>query len=221
MSFATVDELPISSGTLTVPRIGRPIAELQLAANRLLLAGESVQMRFADGTTYRMVVRRSGVRGGLVEALLVGGADRLNAWLPSRDYQGVPAALVVQDLLREAGEAAGLLELPTVFTRWVRRAGPAHEALLHVMARLPDRAWRIRADGRVWAGLEAWPAGPEGVVVEAAPARGWYDLLPLPSLEPGVLLTAQLNGEQRLLGRVERVVHQIGPRLRTAVYTGG
>lgn len=222
MSYLQFNQTPVASGLLTIPRVGRPTAELLLAGDRPPDPGSRALLRFEDGTAYQMTVRQSGLRNGFVEVLLVGGADKMQANLPSKDYQGVPASLVVRDLLIEAGETPGHIDLPTVLVRWVRMAGPAHAALHHVMARLPERAWRILPDGTVWAGAEAWPEGPaNAVVADSAPARGWYSLLPLPQLQPGVVLRALIEGEQRTLGRVERVVQQIGAKLRTAVYVGG
>jgi hypothetical protein len=222
MSYLKLDQSDVSSGIVTIPRTGRPTAELLLATDQVPAPGKRVYLRFEDGTTYHMTVRASGPRNGFAEVLLVGGADGLGRLLPPKDYQGVPASLVVRDLFNEAGEIPGDIDLPTVFVRWQRMAGPAYSALAQVMARLPDKNWRVLPDGTVWAGKETWPAGPTGAVVaESAPVRGWYALLPLPALQPGVMLEALVEGQTRALGRVERVIHQIGARLRTAVYVGG
>lgn len=221
MSFLFANDIPVSSGIITIPRIGRPLAELRLGEEALEI-GEAVTLRFEDGTTYRTTVRRGGPSAGITEVFLVGGYDGLSKILPPKDYEGVPAALVVRDLLTEAGEQPGELDLPTVFVRWARRGGTAAEALKAVMARLPDRVWRVLPDGTTWAGAEAWPQGPEGAVVaDAAPQRGWFSLLPMPALRPGVVLRGLWDGQVRELGRVERVIHQIGAKLRTAVYVGG
>lgn len=222
MSYLTANNIPVSGGIFTIPRIGRPLAELRLGAEIELESGAAVTLRFAAGTTYRTTVRWSGPSAGMTEVLLVGGYDGLPKILPPKDYQGVPASLVVRDLLYEAGEQPGELDLPTVFVRWIRRSGSAAEALRAVMERLPDRAWRVLPAGNTWAGPEAWPQGPEGAVVaEAAPQRGWYSLMPMPALRPGVVLSALWEGSPREVGRVERIIHQIGARLRTAIYTGG
>lgn len=222
MSYLTANNIPVSSGLMTIPRIGRPLAELRLGEAAELAPGEAVTLRFEDGSTYRTTVRRSGPSAGATEVFLVGGYDGLSSILPPKDYQGVPASLVVRDLLTEAGEQPGELDLPTVFVRWIRRGGPASEALKAVMERLPERAWRILPDGTTWAGTEPWPQGPEGAVVaEAAPQRGWFSLLPMPALRPGIVLKGLWEGQVRDIGRVERVIHQIGAKLRTAVYTGG
>lgn len=222
MSYLTANNIPVSSGMITIPRIGRPLAELRLGEVASLAPGEAVILRFEDGTTYRTTVRRSGPSAGATEVFLVGGYDGLSKNLPAKDYQGVPASLVVRDLLVEAGEQPGELDLPTVFVRWIRRSGPASEALKAVMERLPDRAWRLLPDGTTWAGPDAWPQGPEGAVVaEAAPQRGWFSLLPMPPLQPGVVLKGLWEGQVREIGRVERVIHSIGAMLRTVIYTGG
>lgn len=222
MSYLTANSIPVSSGVVTIPRIGRPLAELRLGEEAALETGQAVTLRFEDGTTYRTTVRRSGPGAGTTEVFLVGGSDGLSKILPPKDYQGVPASLVVRDLLTEAGEQPGELDMPTVFVRWARRGGTAAEALKAVMARLPDRAWRVLPDGTFWAGNETWPQGPDGAVVaEAAPQRGWFSLLPMPALRPGVVLRGFWEGQVREMGRVERVIHQIGAKLRTAVYVGG
>lgn len=222
MSYLTANGIPVSSGVVTIPRIGRFLAELRLGEEAALETGQAVTLRFEDGTTYRTTVRRSGPGAGTTEVFAVGGYDGLSKILPPKDYQGVPASLIVRDLLTEAGEQPGELDLPTVFVRWARRGGPAAEALKAVMARLPDRAWRVLPDGTFWAGNETWPQGPDGAVVaEAAPQRGWFSLLPMPALRPGVMLRGFWEGQVREMGRVERVIHQVGAKLRTAVYTGG
>jgi hypothetical protein len=145
------------------------------------------------------------------------GAGRMAKNLPSRYYEGIPAATVARDLLTEAGEAIESIDLPGTLPRYVRRAAPAHEQLAALLAGT-GRIWRVMPNGKIWIGVDSFPSKGPLEVVRAYPEAQRYTLNLTPELLPGVRLTGYIDGVEQPLGRVERVVHRVGERLHTEVW---
>lgn len=213
MAYMEANGLAVVVGTLTIPRLGRAVAELRLSAaadKAPIKAGDKVQLTFEDGTTYQMSAERAGADRGLWRVRLVGGAGGLSKVVKPKYYQGIPAATALKDLLTEAGEEAGAVDLPGSLNYWTRRQGPAGEAIRALFLKFPTRAWRIEKDGKLWAGVEAWPAGPEVSVIAHDAIAGSYMLRSEPTLTPGV--------ECEAIGKVGRVLHRIGEKVRTEAW---
>lgn len=213
MAYLEANGIAVVDGALSLPAVGRAVAELRLAspaAEEAIRKGGAVTLTFQDGTTYEMGCLRAGEERGLLRVRLAAGKGKLGAVIPPKFYEGAPATVVFKDVLSEAGELAGDLDLPGTLPAWARREGPAFEAIRAFFIEYPTRAWRVMPDGRVWAGVPTWEAGPEVRIVERDPGRARYVLGHLPSLQPGVTLEG--------IGQVDRVIQHIGKRLRTEVY---
>jgi hypothetical protein len=215
MAFCKLNDFAVIAGAITLPLVGRPTAEMRIdapAGEGAPVAGDAVTVKFEDGTTYKMAVARAGDDNGLTRVLLVGGAGGLGKPIKPRFYGPIPTNVVMGDIITDAGETAGQLDLPGKLPMWTRTEGPAVTAIQALFLQLDGRSWRILADGTVWAGVEAWPAGPPVQVLEQRSAAGAYVLEAVPSLVPGVTLAE--------LGQVVRVVHTIGPQLRAEAWIG-
>lgn len=216
MAYLTANGFAASEGVLTIPRLGRAVGEFLLsvpASDSPIAKGAAVALKFQDGTTYQMAAERVGAERGLVRVLLVGGAGGLSKVLKPKFYEDAPATTVAKDVFTEAGEEPGDLDLPGSLKAWVRREGSAYQALRALLLEYPKRAWRIQPDGKAWIGVETWPVGPEVRIIEARPARGSILLEASPSLMPALDVPA--------VGKVGRVVHQVGAQIQTEVYVDG
>jgi hypothetical protein len=213
MAYLTANGVAVSEGRLTLPLVGRGVASLSLEPTDVAFAqGDPVELTFDGSITYRMAVQRVGLEHGSPRLLLVAGAGGLSKVLAPKAYAAnVAGATVVRDVLREAGEAAGDVDVPGSFVHWVRGRAPAYASLDALMATWSDRAWRVKRDGKVWVGRDAWPAGPAVVVTERRALAGAAVLEVAPALEPGVELAE--------LGRVVRVVHDVSKARKTEVWT--
>lgn len=223
MAYLTMDQTPVSTGTVTLPQTGRLVADLHLAATSAPPGRDTpVTLTFQGGQAYRCAVERANPQGGFHMVRLVGGTGGLSKDIPEKFYAGVEKKQVLLDILSECGETAGDVQLPGTLPYWVRPAGPAHEALRALMAQTPERVWRMQPDGRVWVGVDRWPdhARPAQVDTEDA-ARGVFLCLPDPALTPGVRVNLR-RGEQEIVKRATRVVHQLrgGGNIRVEVHTG-
>ncbi|PZA07756.1 MULTISPECIES: hypothetical protein [unclassified Meiothermus] len=220
MALLMANRHPIARANLSIPRVGRLTARLLLAveASRApIRVGDSVSLILAD-MAFATTCLRVGAAGGWWSVLVVGGAGKLDMDVRPKFYRGVRADVVVRDTLAECREKAGEIDLPTLLPTWSRMGGPARLALSQVLEQFPGRAWRVLPSGEVWVGKENWPGYDRSVdVVEAMPLLRQYQLQLEPSLLPGVRLQGYVAGKLTELGRVERVLHLIGPELRTEV----
>ena len=217
MSLLTANGIPVAEAYLSLPRVGRGVGSLVLGDSEGPAPGAAVTLKWESGETLACTcVVAQKVRGWWSLSIVL-GAGRLSRVLPSRYYEGIPAATVARDILSEAGEAIGEIDLPGILTRYVRREGAAYQQLSALLAGT-DRTWRIRPNGKVWIGLDSYPQEGPVEVVRAHSEAQRYTLGLSPSLLPGVTLSGHVDGEERPLGRVERVAHRVGKQLRTEVW---
>lgn len=234
MPLLQVSGVPAGPPTLiTHPLNGRPTASVRLGATEVpWKAGDQVKLKFdldSPPPDYLMTVVRVGLSGGFLSAQLVGGTGGLGKDIGAKFYRDIPAETVVRDILEECGEQVGELRLPGTLPRWVRPAGPAHEALRAVMMRYPERIWWMDHEGKVHADFPKWePFDPELPLEEYDAAQGLYVVPFTPQLTANRHVT-MTRGEEKVEKRVTRVVHSITEtydypknrlRLRSTVHTG-
>lgn len=214
MAYAALDDLPVGRGVLILPRQGRGHAVLTLATPTSGPGvGDAVQLDL-DGQPFSLTVTAAGSFRGAWQVRAVLGNDKLGVLVPAKFYQSIPRATIIRDLLTTAGETPGSIDLPGTATQYVRRAGPAREALAAALSG-QDRAWRFQPGGSLDVLPDAsTPYGGDATVVGEDPAGRTVDLLPLVDLLPGHALTLSSGAEVV----VERVVQHIGARLVTEVH---
>jgi len=217
MSLLTANSIPVADAYISIPRVGRGVADLLLGRDTGPSAGESVTLEWQDGERLTMTCVFGQRARGWWRMRCEMGAGRMAKNLPSRYYEGIPAATVARDLLTEAGEAIESIDLPGILTRYVRRAAPAYEQLAALLADT-GRIWRIMPNGKIWIGVDSFPSKGPLEVVRAYPEAQRYTLNLTPELLPGVKLTGYIDGEEQPLGRVERVAHRVGEQLHTEVW---
>lgn len=207
------------------PLTGRPWADVTLGTTRVpWAAGDHVTMNDERGTEYRMTVERVGPRGGFITARLVCGTGGLSLDVKEKYYRDIPAVTVVREIIEDAGEQVGDLDLPGTLPTWTRPRGPAHEALRAVMMRYPAHVWRMDPDGTVNVGVPEWPEHETPVRVESEDAAtGLYTCEYTPTLQAGQHVTLT-RGDEEIGKRVTRVQHTLTevydyPRPRVQVRT--
>jgi hypothetical protein len=211
-------------GQVQIPRVGVWHADLVVDARELapFEPGTALRLVFeAAGDRLELVgtVRRAGKAFDAVALRVVAGAGGLSQQLEPKAYQGVPLRIPLVDVLRDAGERLALSSdaaaLGLELSKWIRIRQSAGAALWSLLELVPDRTWRVLADGSVWIGRETWP-----------PARGSYQLLALEPVAQRLELSAAvpqfMPGQTIAEGRVDNVLHLIdGGRLRSRVWLGG
>lgn len=218
-AFASVNETPVLSGSIVLPRSGAWTAWLTLDTDT---PPTGVVTLTTDGgaVTYRGTVARSGETYGRVEVLLVGGAGRLPVTLAPKRYLSVSARLVWADILTDAGEVSSAASDASLLSRqlvgWTRTRAAAGTAM-QVLADAIGGVWRIGLDGTVRieaAGTTVTTkrGSDERLALCPADASAVYALAAL-DLEPGQTLDGR---------RVSRLVHEItAESIRSKVWFDG
>lgn len=223
MSLLTANGLPVSQAYISLPRVGRGVADLVLVPGDKTppRAGALVTLTWQEGQphTFVMTCVSAERSRGWWRMRCEMGAGGLGRILPSRYYEGIPAATVVRDILTEAKEKPGDIDLSGILPRYVRREGPAYQQLAALLAGT-DRIWRVTPGGEVWVGVDTFPPTRPYEVLQARREVRAYVLGLTTELLPGVTLWGYVDkqDEPEELGRVERVVHRVGRELRTEVW---
>jgi hypothetical protein len=200
---AVLNDYPLLSGTIRVPRVGAWTAEVEIRSDVSYVGSAAISL---EGTNFVGASSRSSVKGpGRVACAVVGGAGGLETEVPARQYVGPNVSLVLGDILSLAGETISSAVSASLtgrsLTTWQRAAGTAKEALAQLAEAL-GVSWRVLLDGTVWLGAETWPeVTPECRVLDDDQATGTVTLSLVPSLLPGTTFCGQ---------RIEQVRHELG-----------
>lgn len=158
MSELYVNDKPVITGRITLHRRGPWRAQLVIDSNETLESPVTIGRDEGDILFIGAVVSAE-VRSDRVEAELVGGGGRLQYALPSKAYNNVTVAIVLQDLATEAGEqlSAGISTdlLSTQLAYYIRTEARASQQL-DALADLLGVQWRVLTDGTLWLGNDAW-----------------------------------------------------------------
>lgn len=173
MSLLGVDGVAVVAGTITLPRVGRWVADLELEAAPPAPRAKAT----LKGPALSLVghVARSGSFVGAHRVRLCGGAGGLALPLPGQHFRSMPISLLLDDLLGLVDERRS----PTIdqdilgrsLTSWVRPAGAASQALT-TLADLLGVVWRVLADGTIWLGEDTWrETAATGELLDANPMQ--------------------------------------------------
>ncbi len=219
MSLAGLNGLTVLSCRLSLPFWGVWTAEVEVDAAEAPTGSAALEFDGPGGESIKFLgtIIDSGPWQGRSKAYVVGGAGKLREVLSARNYDSeVPAHLPVLDVLLEAGEAAD----PSIraalagvtLPAWIRATGKASRQLAEI-AEKTGRAWRVKPDGTVWFGLDAWlPYTANAVVQDDDGAWSKASIAPdAPTLLPGMVFEAR---------RVVGVVYTLEGGLRAEVSFG-
>ena len=132
-AFASLANVPIVSGRLTIPSQGLWHADLALATDSPAVPISPSQTLILGTITATCTVVRLTPWTGEVKARVVGGAGGWTTTLPGKQYSmlggSIPTSMVVGDAARAVGEATPLLDDPAGVTslgpNYFRAYGPA------------------------------------------------------------------------------------------------
>ena len=204
MSYASVDGHECETVTVYVPQRGVWYAECAMIeapelSGRVTIALGDMRL---SGT---VDPAQTGTRGGQLFTRIVAGAGAWGTLLAPKAYHsdaGVQAATVAQDAAREAGETLSGAPTGSIGVRYVRRAGPASQALSDATA----GAWWVDYDGVTQVGTRPalTPAADSYVVLDEQPGDrvleigcGWGALAEAATCELGAHITGvTLSTEQ-------------------------
>lgn len=176
MAYCTASGAAVLRGRISLPRIGAWTAELELDVEEAPAPGKQLQLELPSLGLIGGV-RRSGLHNGNARVVIVGGAAGLFRPVEAKSYRVSAASIVLQDILKAAGETAAAatarLMVQTTLPHWIRKQGTAGEALVALIDALDGPpAWRFLPDGTLWVGEESWPATKgSGEVLDTEPSQ--------------------------------------------------
>jgi hypothetical protein len=182
----TTKDIFVSSGFLRLRQRGPWYAYLECSSDAAPaeLSACTVVVRRENGTadnfagTVRRAVQNPGTQN--LAVTVVGGAGKLLAALPPRDYaptpQQWPAGIVARAICDDAGEvlAPGVEQAldATTLPRWHRATDVTAAVALDLLAGRLGYVWRVLPTGLVWMGTETWPS-----VASSAAGAYWTGLV--------------------------------------------
>ena len=179
------DGNPVVGLELSLPTYGVGVARLSYKAASTPDIGSIVSLDLG-GVVYSMAVHRGGLSRGFAQLLLVQGAGGLSGIVRPRFYKNVSYSRLASDLIQNAGEVVGDINLPGTPPSYTRLALGAGTALRHLAhAALPGAGFWLNPDGAVSAGLRAGKAAGGVTVLSHDFARSAGLLSFNPKLQPG------------------------------------
>jgi hypothetical protein len=201
MAFLTLNGRDVFAATLTVPRARAWRFDAVVDAESVEGLTGQVELTLDEGrSSWKGTAVWSGENFGKVELRAVGGAGGLATVLPGQSYRQIAAGAVLADILGAAGETLDTASTPaaldTLLPHWSRVAGPCCLQLEQLVVAL-GATWRVLANGRIWVGVETWPAAPafEAEVLSVDPGG---DRGEIAGVQAYRLLPGQIWAERRV-----------------------
>lgn len=227
----SLGDLPILSGSLRLPALGPWYAAVDVHAPSPTAAVTGpASLRFTregggvdvfEGTVLQAELDPGALSLAIV---VVGGAGKLDTPIGPRDHAAglaeIPVGLIAKGIAADAGELLedgieAALDARLV-RRWTRFGGTARQAL-DLLTVLLGFTWRLTPAGKLWIGVDAFPAGGAAPRVGFELGDGAVQVAPdgAPML-PGTTVTAL--GKTPIEVRALEVLYQIAPgKLRASV----
>lgn len=210
MAALLLNTAPVLVATITAPRVGVWVADVEVAADDEL-AGR-VTLTPESGAPWSGTVIAGGLHAGTWRGRVVGGAGGLRAELPATSYRSGTLHDVLADAVREAGEAlaAGVDLSAWAFALYLRLQRNAAHTVADV-ARDVGLPWRVTRSGAVWVGAETWAALAlaDVSVVGEEPRERRYELAGgVLGIDPGVTVTLPLEAGPTAV-RMDSAVHRV------------
>jgi hypothetical protein len=166
----TLNGLPVIAFVQDLPLTGRWVATIEASGDEddlTLAAGDTAILQWdsdVDREIARGHVRTCAERNGTYRATLAGGNGGLSQVIGPGHFRQSTVRTVLASLLTEAGEvldgSASRATLDTPLAFWSRVEGPGLEELARLCTAVGAN-WRFLSNGRLWVGVEDWPAFPD------------------------------------------------------------
>lgn len=204
--MVTVAGIPVISLALVLPRVGAWHADVEIATEQL---DGGANLTVTDGTnSFVGVALRSGQQGAHYAARVVGGSGGLSSRIPAAHYREARVRLLVEEILRDAGEqlspgASGVL-LDLEVPAWSRPPLATAGGALSAIAGLVGAVWRVLPDGTVWFGEDEFDEPFEPIqtpeLTQDAIDGTYVIATETMDLRPGITFVGR---------RISRVVHTV------------
>jgi len=198
---ASLNGLPLVKASIQEPLLGVWFADVEVDSADDISGAITMVV---DGVAFSASVynpqgtQRGGIESGRWLARIVGGAAGMQTVLAAKNYAGVNIRAIVDDILRDAGEALDATNslsavLTTPVSRWHRMSASAGTALRLLLDSIGS-TFRMQRDGTIYVGAQSFAEVDEtGIVVESTdPAIGLaLAALNSPTILPGVTFTGR------------------------------
>lgn len=175
MTFARIESIPVSRGTIRIPLVGTWEASLTVTADSARALTGRVRLELGGQSWSGTVLRAEADLGGLVTVRVVGGAGGLATMLDPKAYRSATRRVLLSDALEAGGEAISIASdsswLSTSVDRWTRPRQTVGE-LVRAVLDGTGYSWRIGSDGAVAFVAETWPeVSPKSTIESEDPTR--------------------------------------------------
>lgn len=219
MALITVGDRGVSDLDLSLPAWGAWVATLVLEGTSVPAVGDSLTIAIADTLELAGAVVRAGATSvDSTHLLLVGGAGGLSKTCTPQSFDNPPARSIVDHILKGTGETLAADADATLLAArpryWSVLANTVGAELDELIERLgsADTTWRVKPDGKIWIGVDAWPATDQDPVIMQENPEG-------DSLEVGLDAPLLLPGTTLEGRRIVRVHHRVtGATVRASVF---
>lgn len=214
MTF-TLGGYRISEGTLTIPRVGRPVFIGRLADTDGPGKNTSAELILNDQKWVGKAQWASQEARGWWGVRWVGGNNGIGAEYAGKHYREVTINVFLQAFVQSVKETWGGSDIDANarLKRILIMPGTGAQQLEQVLTAMPSQVWRIRQDGKLYVLKETWPTVNTTVNrLDYDPTTRMLTLEEDFAIQPGTVLTGYAG--------IERVTHHIGKQLRTEVHFG-
>lgn len=175
MTFARLQSIPVSRGSIRIPLVGTWEASLTVTADDARDLTGRVLLDLGGQTWSGTVLRAEADLGGLVTVRVVGGAGGLATVLEPKAYRNATRRVLLTDALEVGGEsissASNAAWLAVSVDRWTRPRQTVGE-LVRAVLDGTGYSWRIAADGAALFVAETWPeVAPQSTIESEDPTR--------------------------------------------------
>lgn len=208
MALITIENQPVLSATISMPRNGAWYAEAQTSSQEPLSGVVSIS---DESSTFSGTVSSGGVFGARNHVRVVGGRGGLGQVIQPRHYRSATIGKILGDICDDCGETKSTFIVPTLsFQRlsyWARPVGTGGTALANLADHL-DAVWRVLPNGSVWLGDPgfALAAPSDFAVLSRSPFENSYTVaIDDLSLHVGMSQSA---------GQIQRIEYTIDTHMR-------
>lgn len=196
-----INGVPVVECTIVMPLHGLWHAHVSADSHEDITGAAVLDV---SGVQLRGTVLRGSSLHGRVQAIVVGGAGTLSHVIGPKAYRGVPVDVPLKDIASETGQplADDCTSTGELLVHWLRVESQA-SGCLDMLARHVGALWRVKADGRLWFGADAWPE--TDVEYEVIDADGAEQSVQITG-ETGLVVPGTCLHDGR---RVSRAVHDV------------
>lgn len=228
MSLITLNEYPIMSAEIRMPRVG--VCNGDIVIDTIDEISGPVTIKTDDGKfSLKGTAFRAGQFTDHVRVRFVAGSGGLNNKIAPKAFDGYTVRSILSDILAKCGETLSTTADKTLLSlfiqKWVRLGSTGKEAVNAILEDVKAEGWRILPDGTFYAtSKELWPAVSDNQfdLIHWNRSEGWADIgSEQPFVFPGQVITLDDVSTNDTVGaqKISYVVHRINPtKIRSQIF---